>query len=105
MTIPASATINFLAPLAQWTEQWTSNPCAASSNLARGAKERNIMGKSDVQRGIERGDRIKSKTPEDAAKYRAFRDLLAKAIREKNLNFSIVETCKALGYDNARTMF
>jgi len=43
------------------------------------------------------GARLKNFSKEEKEKYWVFRELLWKAIDEKDENFSIVETAKALG--------
>ncbi len=54
------------------------------------------MGKSDVQIGMEKRDRMKGKTPEAYKAYCAFRAMLWDAIDNKK-PISIVELSKQLG--------
>lgn len=55
------------------------------------------MGKSSVQRGIEKKERTRHMSKERYQAYCAFWALLEKAIKEKDTSFSIVETQRALG--------
>jgi hypothetical protein len=54
------------------------------------------MGKSAVQVGMEKKDRMKGKTPAEYKAYCAFRAMLWDAIDNKK-NISIVELSKQLG--------
>lgn len=55
------------------------------------------MAESSVQYSMKRDERIKHMTVEEAKKYRTLQDMIARALENKNYEFSIVETSKALG--------
>lgn len=97
---------NLKSSLEFWPDKYTL--VSAPRIQDNGVKKEKMMNKLDTQfmkKDVfddqrRKGARFAHMTKEEKEKYFIFRELLWKAIDEKDENFSIVETAKALGMEN-----